>query len=78
MENNTVNNVTQQILDSVSETVQMSFEFGMKYKRLEVVQHLVPILRENEFDELTISAILSAAKLLEDDTYANIFTNDSE
>lgn len=75
MENQEVDSVTQQILDSVKGNMISSFELGMKYKRLEVAESLINILRQNEFGEYEISIILEQAKLLEDKSYADIFTD---
>jgi hypothetical protein len=75
MENNSINDATQLMMEKVESSMTSAFELGMKYKRLEVVDSLVPILRENEFDDNTIAMILNDAKLLEDSTYADIFTN---
>jgi hypothetical protein len=76
--NNAVNETTKQILDKVHDSMVSAFELGMKYKRLQVTSSLVEILRQNEFDDSTIAIMLDQANLMEDDTYANIFTNDSE
>ena len=72
------NNISEQIISNVENYMKNSFELGMKYKRLEVANKLIPILRQNEFDPETIVAILRDASLMEDESYADIFTADSE
>jgi len=67
----------ERVLESIKMQMEEAFELGMKYKRLEVAAKLLPILRENEFDDLAIAKILRDAELLEDNTYANIFDSDN-
>ena len=74
MENESlINNTTAQLMDKIRVQMEESFSLGMKYKRLSIVDKLVPILRENEFDDTTIAIIMQTAGLLEDETYADIF-----
>jgi hypothetical protein len=76
MEQNTVvNDTTAKILDKVRIQMEESFTLGMKYKRLSVVDKLVPILRENEFSETTIAMILNDIGLLDEETYADVFAD---
>ena len=76
MEKETViNSTTEQILDKVRVQMEEAFTLGMKYKRLSVVDKLVPILRENEFSETTIALILQDVGLLAEETSADIFTD---
>jgi hypothetical protein len=70
-----VNDTTAQILDKVRIQMEESFTLGMKYKRLSVVDKLVPILRENEFSETTIAMILNDIGLLDEETYADVFAD---
>jgi hypothetical protein len=70
-----VNDTTAKILDKVRIQMEESFTLGMKYKRLSVVDKLVPILRENEFSETTIALILNDIGLLDEETYADVFAN---
>lgn len=70
-----MNDTTARILDKVRVQMEESFTLGMKYKRLSVVDKLVPILRENEFSETTIAMILNDIGLLDEETYADIFAN---
>jgi hypothetical protein len=76
MEQNTIaNDTTAKILDKVRIQMEESFTLGMKYKRLSVVDKLVPILRENEFSETTIAMILNDIGLLDEETYADVFAD---
>lgn len=76
MEKETIlNDTTAKILDKVRIQMEESFTLGMKYKRLSVVDKLVPILRENEFSETTIALILQDIGLLEEETYADVFAD---
>ena len=70
-----INDATEQILEKVRMQMEEAFTLGIKYKRLSVVDKLVPILRENEFSETTIALVLRDIGLLEDETYADIFAN---
>ena len=70
-----VNDTTAKILDKVRIQMEESFTLGMKYKRLSVVDKLVPILRENEFSETTIALILQDIGLLDEETYADVFAD---
>ena len=70
-----INDVTDRLLDKVRVQMEESFTLGMKYKRLSVVDKLVPILRENEFSETTIALILQDIGLLEEETYADVFAD---
>lgn len=70
-----MNDTTARILDKVRVQMEESFTLGMKYKRLSVVDKLVPILRENEFSETTIALILNDIGLLEEETYADVFAD---
>jgi hypothetical protein len=70
-----VNDTTAKILDKVRIQMEESFTLGMKYKRLSVVDKLVPILRENEFSETTIALILNDIGLLDEETYADVFAD---
>jgi hypothetical protein len=70
-----MNDTTAKILDKVRIQMEESFTLGMKYKRLSVVDKLVPILRENEFSETTIALILQDIGLLEEETYADVFAD---
>ena len=74
-ENTLVNDTTAKILDKVRIQMEESFALGMKYKRLSVVDKLVPILRQNEFSETTIAMILNDVGLLDEETYADIFAD---
>ena len=74
-ENTLVNDTTAKILDKVRIQMEESFTLGMKYKRLSVVDKLVPILRQNEFSETTIAMILNDVGLLDEETYADIFAD---
>lgn len=74
-ENTLVNDTTAKILDKVRIQMEESFTLGMKYKRLSVVDKLVPILRENEFSETTIAMILNDIGLLDEETYADVFAD---
>jgi hypothetical protein len=74
-ENTLVNDTTTRILDKVRVQMEEAFTLGMKYKRLSVVDKLVPILRENEFSETTISLILNDIGLLDEETYADVFAD---
>jgi len=68
-----ISNTTEMLMAKVRVQMEEAFTLGMKYKRLSVVDKLVPILRENEFSETTIALILQDIGLLEDETYADIF-----
>jgi hypothetical protein len=68
-----INDATDKLLSKVRVQMEEAFTIGMKYKRLSVVDKLVPILRENEFSETTIALILQDTGLLEDETYADVF-----
>jgi hypothetical protein len=68
-----INDATDKLLSKVRVQMEEAFTLGMKYKRLSVVDKLVPILRENEFSETTIALILQDTGLLEDETYADVF-----
>ena len=68
-----ITNTTEMLMDKVRIQLEEAFSLGMKYKRLSVVDKLVPILRENEFSETTIALILRDIGLLEDETYADVF-----
>jgi hypothetical protein len=68
-----INNATDALLAKVRIQMEEAFALGMRYKRLSVVDKLVPILRENEFSETTIALILQDTGLLEDETYADVF-----
>lgn len=68
-----INDATDKLLSKVRVQMEEAFTLGMKYKRLSVVDKLVPILRENEFTETTIALILQDTGLLEDETYADVF-----
>jgi hypothetical protein len=68
-----INNATDALLAKVRIQMEEAFTLGMRYKRLSVVDKLVPILRENEFSETTIALILQDTGLLEDETYADVF-----
>lgn len=70
-----INNATDVLLGKVRVQMEEAFTLGLKYKRLSVVDKLVPILRENEFSETTIALILRDIGLLEDETYADIFAD---
>lgn len=70
-----INDVTDRLLEKVRVQMEESFTLGMKYKRLSVVDKLVPILRENEFSETTIALILQDIGLLEEETYADVFAD---
>lgn len=74
-ENTLVNDTTARILDKVRIQMEEAFTLGMKYKRLSVVDKLVPILRQNEFSETTIAMILNDVGLLDEETYADIFAD---
>jgi hypothetical protein len=68
-----ITNTTEMLMDKVRIQLEEAFSLGMKYKRLSIVDKLVPILRENEFSETTIALILRDIGLLEDETYADVF-----
>ena len=70
-----INDATDKLLDKVRVQMEESFTLGMKYKRLSVVDKLVPILRENEFSETTIAMILNDIGLLDEETYADVFAD---
>jgi hypothetical protein len=70
-----INNTTDRLLNKVRVQLEESFTLGMKYKRLSVVDKLVPILRENEFSETTIALILNDIGLLDEETYADVFAD---
>jgi hypothetical protein len=70
-----INNTADMLLDKVRVQMEESFTLGMKYKRLSVVDKLVPILRENEFSETTIAMILNDIGLLDEETYADVFAD---
>jgi hypothetical protein len=70
-----INDTTAALMDKVRVQMEESFTLGMKYKRLSVVDKLVPILRENEFSDTTIALILRDVGLLEDETYADVFAD---
>jgi hypothetical protein len=70
-----INDATSQIIDKVRVQMEEAFTLGIKYKRLSVVDKLVPILRENEFSDTTIALILRDIGLLEEETYADIFAD---
>jgi len=70
-----INDATDRLLSKVRVQMEESFTLGMKYKRLSVVDKLVPILRENEFSETTIALILNDIGLLEEETYADVFAD---
>jgi hypothetical protein len=70
-----INNATDALLGKVRGTIEEAFTLGMKYKRLSVVDKLVPILRENEFSETTIALILQDIGLLAEETYADVFAD---
>jgi hypothetical protein len=76
MENNTAQ-VTQAILHAVREQMEESFTLGMKYMKLSIVEKLIPILEQNEFDETTIAIILRDIGALEETTYADVFNDES-
>jgi hypothetical protein len=70
-----INDTTDRLLNKVRVQLEESFTLGMKYKRLSVVDKLVPILRENEFSETTIALILNDIGLLDEETYADVFAD---
>ena len=70
-----INDATDKLLSKVRVQMEESFTLGMKYKRLSVVDKLVPILRENEFSETTIARILNDIGLLDEETYADVFAD---
>jgi len=70
-----VSNTAEMLLDKVRVQMEESFTLGMKYKRLSVVDKLIPILRENEFSETTIALILQDIGLLDEETYADVFAD---
>jgi hypothetical protein len=70
-----INDATDKLLSKVRVQMEEAFTLGMKYKRLSVVDKLVPILRENEFSETTIALILQDIGLLEEETYADVFAD---
>jgi hypothetical protein len=70
-----INDATDRLLSKVRVQMEESFTLGMKYKRLSVVDKLVPILRENEFSETTIALILNDIGLLDEETYADVFAD---
>ena len=70
-----INDTTAAIMDKVRKQMEESFTLGLKYKRLSVVDKLVPILRENEFSDTTIALIMQEVGLLEEETYADVFAN---
>jgi len=70
-----INDATDKLLNTVRGTMEEAFTLGLKYKRLSVVDKLVPILRENEFSETTIALILQDIGLLTEETYADVFAD---
>ncbi len=70
-----INDTTDRLLNKVRVQLEESFTLGMKYKRLSVVDKLIPILRENEFSETTIAMILNDIGLLDEETYADVFAD---
>jgi len=70
-----INDATDKLLSKVRVQMEEAFTLGMKYKRLSVVDKLVPILRENEFSETTIALILQDIGLLAEETYADVFAD---
>jgi hypothetical protein len=70
-----INDATDKLLSKVRVQMEESFTLGMKYKRLSVVDKLIPILRENEFSETTIALILNDIGLLDEETYADVFAD---
>lgn len=70
-----INDATDKLLSKIRVQMEEAFTLGMKYKRLSVVDKLVPILRENEFSETTIALILQDVGLLAEETYADVFAD---
>jgi hypothetical protein len=68
-----VNDTTTKIIDKVRVNMEEAFTLGMKYMKLKMVEKLVPILEQNEFDQTTIAIILRDIGALEELTYADVF-----
>lgn len=72
-----VNETTQLILEKVKVQMEEAFTLGMKYMKLSIVDKLLPILQQNEFDDNAIAIVLRDIGALEELTYADVFTDQS-
>ena len=69
-----ISDTTSRILEGVRTQMEESFTLGMKYMKLSIVEKLIPILEQNEFDSTAISIVLRDIGALEELTYADVFT----
>lgn len=70
-----VNETTNKAMKTIRVQMEEAFTLGMKYSRLSIVDKLVPVLKQNEFDENSIAIVLRDIGALKEVTYADVFTN---
>jgi hypothetical protein len=72
-----INDATDKLLSKVRVQMEEAFTLGMKYMKLSIVDKLLPILQQNEFDDNAIAIVLRDIGALEELTYADVFTDQS-
>lgn len=64
--------VTEQLLEKFKVSMEQAFDLGVKYRTLELVERIVNLLKEHEFNDEEISAFILSLKVTEHSTYADI------